>query len=257
MKIKDAMEKVVLAKGITLYKADCLEVMPLLPESSIDLVLCDPPFGTTTSHWDRVIPFPEMWRAIRRVRKEHAPAALFGSEPFSSLLRCGNLDEFKYDWVWEKSKASNFLLARKQPLKAHELISVFCSGPAPYYPIMEEGEPYGNRTKRGSNWTGVNDVPNPTFRHENMGTRYPRSVQYFKTAESEGKTIHVNQKPVALLQYLIRTYTREGDTVLDFASGSMSTAIACIHTNRKCICIEKDGRCFAQGAERVRNEIGI
>lgn len=251
------MEKVVLAKGITLYKADCLEVMPLLPESSIDLVLCDPPFGTTISHWDRVIPFPEMWRAIRRVRKEHAPAALFGSEPFSSLLRCGNLDEFKYDWVWEKSKASNFLLARKQPLKAHELISVFCSGPAPYYPIMEEGEPYGNRTKRGSNWTGVNDVPNPTFRHENKGTRYPRSVQYFKTAEAEGKTIHVNQKPVALLQYLIRTYTREGDTVLDFASGSMSTAIACIHTNRKCICIEKDGRCFAQGAERVRNEVGI
>ncbi|MFK2801474.1 DNA methyltransferase, partial [Bacteroides fragilis] len=172
-------------------------------------------------------------------------------------LRCGNLAEFKYDWVWEKSKASNFLLAKKQPLKAHELISIFCNGRTPYYPIMEEGEPYENRTKRGSNWTGVNKVPNPTFRNENKGTRYPRSVKYFKTAESEGKTIHVNQKPVALLKYLIKTYTKEGDTVLDFASGSMSTAIACIHTNRKCICIEKDDMHFSRGEERIRNEYNI
>lgn len=122
---------------------------------------------------------------------------------------------------------------------------------------MEEGEPYENRTKRGSNWTGVNKVPNPTFRNENKGTRYPRSVKYFKTAESEGKTIHVNQKPVALLKYLIKTYTKEGDTVLDFASGSMSTAIACIHTNRKCICIEKDDMHFSRGEEWVRNEYNI
>lgn len=100
------------AKDITLYKADCLEVMPFLPESSIDLVLCDPPFGITASQWDKIIPFPEMWKEIRRVRKENAPTVLFGSEPFSSLLRCGNLEEFKYDWVWEKSKASNFLLAK-------------------------------------------------------------------------------------------------------------------------------------------------
>ena len=141
-----------------------------------------------------------------------------------------------------------------QPLKAHELISVFGKGRTPYYPIMEEGEPYGNRTKRGSNWTGINNVPNPTFRNENKGTRYPRSEIYFKTAESEGKTIHVNQKPIALLQYLIRTYTKEGDTVLDFASGSMSTAIACIYTHRKCICIEKDETHFSQGEKRVRNE---
>lgn len=199
------MEKIVFAKDITLYKADCLEVMPFLPESSIDLVLCDPPFGITASQWDKIIPFPEMWKEIRRVRKENAPTVLFGSEPFSSFLRCGNLDEFKYDWVWEKSKASNFLLAKKQPLKVHELISVFGRGKTPYYPIMEEGEPYGNRTKRGSNWTGINNVPNPTF-------------------------------------------------VLDFASGSMSTAIACINTNRKCICIEKDETHFSQGEKRVRSE---
>ena len=214
------MKKIVFAKDITLYKADCLEVMPLLPESSIDLVLCDPPFGITASQWDKIIPFSKMWEEIRRVRKDNAPTALFGSEPFSSLLR-------------------------------------FCNGRTPYYPIMEEGEPYENRTKRGSNWTGVNKVPNPTFRNENKGTRYPRSVKYFKTAESEGKTIHVNQKPVALLKYLIRTYTKEGDTVLDFASGSMSTAIACIHTNRKCICIEKDDMHFSRGEERIRNEYNI
>ena len=248
------MKNTFLGKDITLYNYDCLEVMPLLQSSSIDLILCDPPFGTTASQWDKIILFDEMWKEIKRIRKENAPTALFGSEPFSSLLRCSNLNEFKYDWVWEKSKASNFLLAKKQPLKAHELISIFGKGKIPYYPIMEEGEPYGNRTKRGSNWTGVNNVPNPTFRNENKGTRYPRSVKYFKTAESEGKTIHVNQKPIALLMYLIQTYTKEGDTVLDFASGSMSTAIACLYTNRKCICIEKDENCFLLGAERVEKE---
>ena len=105
------MKKIVFEKDITLYKADCLEVMPLLPESSIDLVLCDPPFGITASQWDKIIPFSKMWEEIRRVRKDNAPTALFGSEPFSSLLRCGNLAEFKYDWVWEKSKAAiSFLL---------------------------------------------------------------------------------------------------------------------------------------------------
>lgn len=248
------MKNIFFGKDISLYNYDCLEVMPLLQSSSIDLILCDPPFGTTASQWDKIIPFDEMWKEIKRIRKENAPTALFGSEPFSSLLRCSNLSEFKYDWVWEKSKASNFLLAKKQPLKAHELISIFGKGKIPYYPIMEEGEPYGNRTKRGSNWTGVNNVPNPTFRNENKGTRYPRSVKYFKTAESEGKTIHVNQKPIALLMYLIQTYTEEGDTVLDFAAGSMSTAIACLYTNRKCICIEKDENCFLLGAERVEKE---
>lgn len=153
-----------------------------------------------------------------------------------------------------KSQKQAIFFSLKTTSKAHELISVFGKGRTPYYPIMEEGEPYGNRTKRGSNWTGINNVPNPTFRNENKGTRYPRSVIYFKTAESEGKTIHVNQKPIALLQYLIRTYTKEGDTVLDFASGSMSTAIACIYTHRKCICIEKDETHFSQGEKRVRNE---
>ena len=248
------MKNIFFGKDITLYNYDCLEVMPLLQSSSIDLILCDPPFGTTASKWDKIISFDEMWKEIKRIRKENASTALFGSEPFSSLLRCSNLSEFKYDWVWEKSKASNFLLAKKQPLKAHELISIFGKGKIPYYPIMEEGEPYGNRTKRGSNWTGVNNVPNPTFRNENKGTRYPRSVKYFKTAESEGKTIHVNQKPIALLMYLIQTYTKEGDTVLDFAAGSMSTAIACLYTNRKCICIEKDEKYFFLGAERVEKE---
>lgn len=248
------MKKIVFTEDITLYKADCLEVMPHLPESSIDFILCDPPFGTTASQWDKIIPFSEMWEEIKRVRKENAPTALFGSKPFSCLVRYSNLNEFKYDWVWEKSKASNFLLAKKQSLKAHELISIFCKGKTPYYPIMEEGEPYRNRTKRGSNWTGINNVPNPAFRNENRETTYPRSVKYFKTAESEGKTIPINQKPIALLQYLIKTSTKEGDIVLDFASESMSTAIACIYTNRKCICIKKDEKYFSQEEERVRNE---
>lgn len=109
------MKNTFFGKDITLYNYDCLEVMPLLQSSSIDLILCDPPFGTTASQWDKIIPFDEMWKEIKRIRKENAPTALFGSEPFSSLLRCSNLNEFKYDWVWEKSKASNFLLAKKQP----------------------------------------------------------------------------------------------------------------------------------------------
>ena len=155
----------------------------------------------------------------------------------------------------KSQKQAIFFSLKNQPLKAHELISVFGKGRTPYYPIMEEGEPYGNRTKRGSNWTGINNVPNPTFRHENKGTRYPRSVIYFKNSGiGRQKRFMSTKKPIALLEYLIKTYTKEGDTVLDFASGSMSTAIACIYTNRKCICIEKDETHFSLGEKRVRNE---
>ncbi len=166
---------------------------------------------------------------------------------------------FKYQWVWEKSKASNFLLARKQPLKAHEDILVFSENTAVYYPQKTVGKPFKGegRSKKGSNSEVVNDVPNPTFRNDNNGDRFPRSVQYFKTAESE-KTgaLHPTQKPVALMEYLIKTYTNEGETVLDFTAGSFTTGVACVNLNRKFIGIELDENYFEIGKKRILDICG-
>ena len=161
---------------------------------------------------------------------------------------------FKYEWIWEKSKASNFLLAKKQPLKAHESILVFSKETPNYYPIMEQGKPFKGegRSKKGSKWDGVNEVPNATFRNNNEGTRYPRSVKYFVTAESEKiGALHPSMKPQLLFEYLIKTYTNEGDTVLDNCAGSFTTAIACLNTNRNYICIEKEKKYFEIGEKRI------
>lgn len=161
---------------------------------------------------------------------------------------------FRYSWVWEKSKASNFLVAKKQPLKAHEDIVVFAEGTPEYYPQMIEGIPFKGegRSKKGSGWAGVNAVPNPTFRNDNKGTRFPRSVQYFKTAETEKVgALHPTQKPVALLEYLIKTYTNENAIVLDNCMGSGSTGVAALNTNRRFIGIEKEPEYFEIACDRM------
>lgn len=161
---------------------------------------------------------------------------------------------FKYEWIWEKSKASNFLMCKKQVLKAHENILVFGVNPL-YNPQMETGTPYtgaGRAGKKGSQTELVNNVKNPTYRNDNTGTRYPRSVQYFKTSESEkNKGLHPTQKPLKLFEYLIKTYTNEGDIVLDNCAGSGTTAIAALNTNRQYICIEKDEDYYNIAKERI------
>jgi site-specific DNA-methyltransferase (adenine-specific) len=237
---------------IQLYKGDCLEVMKGIETSSIDAIITDPPYGTTACKWDSVIDFDLMWLELNRIIKPNRAIVLFGSEPFSSLLRCSNLKGFKYDWIWEKSKASNFVLAKKQPLKAHEIISVFNS--KIYNPQKTQGKPYNKgREKRNGNLTGfLTEVTNSNnYLIENKsGLRNPRSVQYFVTAEREGK-YHPTQKPVALMEYLIKTYTNENETVLDFTMGSGSTGVACKNTNRNFIGIEKDEKYFEIAKERI------
>lgn len=240
---------------IDLRHGDCLEVMKTIPDGSVDMVLTDPPYGTTACKWDSVIPFEPMWEQLKRVTKKNGAIVLTASQPFTSALVMSNPKMFKYCWIWEKSKASNFLQAGYMPLKAHEDVIVFCQTKTIYNPQMVEGKPYSGEkraSKKGSNSEVVNSVPNPHFRRGSAdGARKPRTVQYFKTAESEGKTYHPTQKPVALMEYLIKTYTNEGETVLDFTMGSGTTGVACKNLNRNFIGIELDGGYFNIAKERI------
>lgn len=241
--------KDVVTDEYSLLFGDCLERMKEIPSGSVDLILTDPPYQITSCDWDSIIPFEPMWNELKRIIKPNGAVVLFGAEPFSSLLRCSNIKDFKYDWVWEKSKATGFLNSKRQPLRAHEIISVFYSKPPTYTPQMTEGVAYNKGVRKEQT---QNDVYGSFDQVEvkSDGLRFPRSVQYFKTAESEG-SFHKTQKPVALLEYLIKTYTQEGETVLDFAAGSFSTGVACVNLNRKGIMIEKDPRYFEVGSERV------
>lgn len=241
-----------------LMLGDCLERMKEIPDGSVDMVLTDPPYGTTACKWDSVIPFVPMWEQLKRVTRKNGAIVMTASQPFTSILVMSNVKMFKYCWVWEKSKASNFLQAGYMPLKAHEDVVVFCRDSKPTYnPQMTDGKPYSGEKragKKGSNSEVVNNVPNPKFRKGSLdGKRKPRTVQYFKTSEAEGKTLHPTQKPVALMEYLIKTYTNEDETVLDFTMGSGTTGVACKNLNRNFIGIEMDEGYFKIAEERINN----
>jgi len=239
----------------TLWLGDCFDVMAMLPDQSIDMILADLPYGTTKCKWDTVLPFDLLWEQYKRVIKPGKAIVLTGSQPFTSALVMSNPAMFKYEWVWEKSKASNFLLAKKQPLKAHENILVFSKGTPCYYPQKTQGKPYyrGGINQKHDNPEVSNNIPNyhSHIRKSEDGMRFPRSVQYFKTAEFEGK-FHPTQKPVALFSYLIKTYTQENEIVLDNVAGGFTTAISAIETGRQYICIEKDEKYYNLGYQRVQ-----
>jgi site-specific DNA-methyltransferase (adenine-specific) len=242
-----------------LMHGDCLELMKIIPDNSIDCIICDPPYGTTACKWDSVIPFDRMWKELKRVTKDNSPICLFGSEPFSSHLRLSNLKMFKYDWIWHKSRASNFMSSKKMPLKEHEIISVF--GGSNYYPIMV---PMNEREliKQGSAKRDRDKIKTKQYGNfkelSNKRTeKYPRSIiKNIKSVSTRYKTEytgHPTQKPVALLEYLVKTYTLEGETVLDFTMGSGSTGVACKNLNRKFIGIELDEKYFNIAKERLNN----
>jgi len=239
----------------TLWLGDCFDVMAMLPDQSIDMILADLPYGTTKCKWDTVLPFDLLWEQYKRVIKPGKAIVLTGSQPFTSALVMSNPAMFKYEWIWEKSKASNFLLAKKQPLKAHENVLVFANGSPCYYPQKTQGEPYyrGGINQKHDNPEVSNNIPNyhNHIRKSEDGMRFPRSVQYFKTAEFEGK-FHPTQKPVALFSYLIKTYTQENEIVLDNVAGGFTTAISAIETGRQYICIEKDEKYYNLGYQRVQ-----
>lgn len=225
--------------------------MEQIPDESIDMVLTDPPYGTTACKWDSVIPFEPMWEQLERVIKPNGAICLFGSEPFSSALRMSNIKNYKYDWIWDKKSTNGFLNAKKRPLKRYEIISVFSNRTPVYYPIMEErGKP---RNKISYNHKkGDGDMVYGKFKNQSSFNNlyYPTNVLEFSNADQKGK-LHPTQKPVALLEYLIKTYTNESETVLDFTMGSGSTGVACVNTGRNFIGIELDTKYFNIAEQRI------
>lgn len=224
---------------------DCLEEMKAIPDGSVDMVLCDLPYGTTQNAWDSLIPFPELWAEYKRIGTPTCAFVLTAQPPFDKVLGCSNLGMLKYEWIWEKTKATGHLNAKKQPMKAHENVLVFYSRQATYNPqgLVRKALPTIRRGGDNGGNYGKSDKPSLT---EFEG--YPRSVLQIP---SEGSTVHPTQKPVALMEYLIRTYTNEGDTVLDNTMGSGTTGVACVNTGRSFIGIERDPEYFQICCDRI------
>jgi site-specific DNA-methyltransferase (adenine-specific) len=252
---------------VELMQGDCLGRMKEIPDGSVDMVLTDPPYGTTACKWDSVIDLEAMWAELKRVITPKGAIVLFGKEPFSSLLRVSNVNQFKYDWIWKKDVKSNFPQAAFQPLNSLEIISVFSDGYArnfqkespsinkimTYNPQMTEGLPY--KIPKNSRTTEIYQVnhKNGIYKHKkdkDTSKRYPYNILEFNTVKGKSK-FHPTQKPVALMEYLIKTYTNEGETVLDFTMGSGSTGVACVNLGRAFIGIEMDEDYFKIAEERI------
>lgn len=238
---------------ITLIHGDCLEEMKKIPDGSVDLVLTDPPYGTTACKWDTVIPFEPMWEQLRRVAKKNGAIVLFGSQPFTSALVMSNPKMFKYEWVWEKSHPTGFGSVKYNPLKYHENILVFSNGTTTYTPQMTKGTPNHSMGKivNGGKIESESYIKIKAVQSQQSENKYPKSVQ--KVSNPRTKGMHPTQKPVALMEYLIKTYTNEGETVLDFTMGSGTTGVACKNLNRNFIGIELDKNYF----EIAKTRIGI
>lgn len=234
-----------------LINNDCLKELcdgGGIPDKSIDLVLCDPPYGTTKNKWDTVLDLDKMWKGLKRVIKPGAAIIMFGSEPFFSTLVMSNLKWFRYDLIWLKPKGTDFLNSKRKPLRAHENIAVFCEKGTLYNPQMREGTPYKVTPSHtpSSNYGKYN--PEQAVINE-TGLRYPLTYQLFKRETG----LHPTQKPVPLLEWLIKTYSNEGDTVLDFCMGSGSTGVACKNTNRDFVGIELNKEYFQIAKERIES----
>ena len=242
--------KDVLTDKYSLLFGNCLERMKEIPSGSVDLILTDPPYGTTSCKWDSVIPFEPMWEQLKRIIKPNGAIVLFGSEPFSSALRMSNIKQYKYDWVWDKKKSGNIFLAKHQPMKTFENILIFSKEKHQYFPIMrlrekiKKSKNYGTGEAIGGNRAAEDRVY--TYKE-----KYPIAILEFSNASQKGK-VHPTQKPVPLLEYLIKTYTQEGETVLDFTCGSGSTLVAAKNTNRHAIGIELDETYFKIAQDRIK-----
>ena len=237
--------------GGEIHKGDCLEVMKKLPSGSVDMILCDLPYGTTQNKWDSIIPLDELWAEYRRIIKPKGVIALSSQGIFTAKLILSNENWFKYKFVWIKSKPTNFLNARKQPLRQHEDICIFYGSQPDYTPVMSKGEPY-NKGVRKAQYTGSYGDFKPV-QVKSDGERFPTDTIYCKTAESESgsRVWHPTQKPVALGRYLIRMFTKEGDVVLDNAFGSGSFLVAAALEGRRFIGIEKNEEVHLFKEERI------
>jgi len=241
---------------IDLRMSDCLEIMPSLPENSIDLVICDPPYGTTSIKWDEVLDFEKMWECYQKVVKPRGVIVLFGSQPFSSQLICSKLDWFRYELVWNKNKCGSPGLAKKRPMKVHENILVFYKETGgTYNPQMEEGEPYARKSSNPEGYVGrKNDHGyglKPVKEFTNTGTRYPKSILNISRDFSAQQQVHPTQKPVPLMEWLVSTYSNEGDTVLDNCMGSGPVGVAAKLLNRNFVGIESNEEYFQVAKGRI------
>jgi len=239
-----------------LRKGDCLEIMKTIPSKSIDAIITDPPYGTTACKWDSVINFDLMWEQLNRIIKPNGAIVLFGSEPFSSALRMSNIKNYKYDWVWRKNLKTGFLNAKKMPLLNNENISVFYKKLPTYNPIMQNRTTLRAGNKKHSTSTDNYGDYSKSFSDNQTDLVYPsRVIENIKCVHnsSKDKVAHPTQKPVELMEYLIKTYTNENKTVLDFTMGSGSTGVAAKNLNRNFIGIEQDDKYFNIASERINN----
>lgn len=252
------MKNILENKNYKLLQGDCLELMRDVPDKSIDMILCDLPYGNTACKWDSIIPFDGLWQHYNRIIKDNGVICLFGSEPFSSKLRLSNFEMYKYDWIWKKNKASNFINCKYQPLKSYENICVFskmaCTyspkGNMKYFPqgIIVLDKP--KKQRRTGKKQGEIYHSNPNVETVQTVSNYPNSIIEF---DMEVKNIHPTQKPVDLLEYLIKTYTQDGEVILDNCMGSGSTGVAALNLHRKFIGIELDKKYFQIAEKRIQD----
>ena len=241
----------ILTDNIKLYQGDCLEIMDILIEKGIkvDCILTDPPYGTTICKWDSVIPFDEMWKRLNKLIKPNGAICLFGSEPFSSALRMSNIKNYKYDWKWDKVRGVGHLNAKRRPMMCVEDIMIFYNKQCLYNPQMRERDKprqsINNATQQ------VYGKSKENFKGEKLNKKYPINLITFSKSSQNDMIFHPTQKPIELLEYLIKTYTNENELVLDFTMGSGSTGVACANTNRKFIGIELDEKYFDISINRI------
>lgn len=237
-----------------LMQGDCLERMKEIPDGSVDMVLTDPPYGTTKCKWDSVIPLDLMWKELTRIVKLNGAIVMTASQPFTTALISSNIGCYHHSWVWDKRFAANFPQAKRQPLRVHEDVVVFGKTPR-YYPVMAKRD---KPIKKGKNagaemYGGVSGLGREDYKGKVYDEKYPETVIEFNV-RSDGRKLHPTQKPVALMEYLIKTYTNEGETVLDFTMGSGTTGIACKNLNRRFIGVEMDERYFEVSKNRIVND---
>ena len=241
------------SETLWLMQGDCLERMKEIPDGSVDMVLTDPPYGTTSCKWDSVIPLDLIWKELSRIMKPHGAIVMTASQPFTTLLISSNISQYHHSWVWDKRFAANFPQAKRQPLRVHEDVVVFGKTPK-YYPVMSKRD---KPIKKGKNagaemYGGISGLGRQDYEGKVYDEKYPETVIEFNV-RADGRKLHPTQKPVALMEYMIKTYTNEGETVLDFTMGSGSTGVACKNLNRRFIGVEKDEGYFNVAKERILN----
>ena len=239
-----------------LLQGDCLELMKDIPDGSIDMILCDLPYGTTACKWDSVIPFDPLWEQYKRIIKDNGAIVLFGKQPFTSTLVMSNTKMWRYELVWEKEKGTDFGNANRKFVNSHENIEVFYKKQPTYNKQLRKGKPYIRKNNRNNSKEDLNFNRDNSGTWINEGNRTPTTVlKIARDNMHKGKSLHPTQKPIALLEYLIKTYTNEGETVLDNCMGSGSTGVACIHTNRNFIGMEIDENYFNVAKNRIEEEL--